>query len=77
MTAIIYGTESCPGCKVAKKFLEDNHVQVEEYKVDKDESKYKEMISKTGGEISVPVIDIKGEIIIGFSPLRLKKAIGL
>jgi glutaredoxin-like YruB-family protein len=77
MKATIYSTTSCPACKVAKKFLEDKHVDVQEFKVDLDESKCNEMIQKTGGTMSVPVIDIGGEIVIGFSPTKLNNLLSI
>ena len=76
MNAVIYSTQTCPSCKVAKRFLHENNVNVTEYKVDEDQERAEEMI-KISGQMSVPVINIGGEIIIGFSPMKLKAAIGV
>lgn len=75
MIAILYGTNDCSKCKIAKKYLTEHHVEVVEIKVDEDQSMADEMIQKSG-QMSVPVIDIDGNIIIGFSPMRLDKLIG-
>ena len=74
MTAILYGTNDCSKCKTAKKYLTEHHVDVVEIKVDEDQSMADEMIQKSG-QMSVPVIDIDGNIVVGFSPMRLDKLI--
>ena len=57
-----------------KTFFKYNNVTYTEHNVASDLEKRKEMIDKTG-QMGVPVIDIGGEIIVGFDEKRLKTAL--
>ena len=74
MTVKIYSTEWCHFCKEAKKFFEANNVKFKEIDVGKDQKAAEEMVEKSG-QMGVPVIDINGEIIVGFDRNRIKKAL--
>ena len=73
---IVYSTPTCPYCVYAKDFLKENNVEFEDIDVSKDQAKAKEMVEKSG-QMGVPVLDIGGEIIVGFDKERIKKALGL
>ena len=73
-TVKIYSTPTCPYCMRAKQFLKDNNVEFEDFDVSKDQTKAQEMIDKSG-QMGVPVIDIDGEIIVGFDKDAIEKAI--
>lgn len=64
---LVYSTQSCPYCHMAKDYFKDNGVEFTDYNVGEDQVKAQEMITKSG-QMGVPVIDINGEIIIGFQP---------
>jgi len=70
----IYSTPTCHYCGLAKDFFKSNSVAFTEYNVATDLAKRKEMIEKTG-QMGVPVIDINGEIVIGFDEDKLKSAL--
>ena len=72
----IYSTPTCPFCMMAKKFLKENNIDFEDIDVSADQTKAEEMVQKTG-QMAVPVIDIDGEIIVGFDKEKIKKALGL
>jgi len=72
----VYATSTCPYCKMAKSFLDDNKILYEHYDVGTDEAKRNEMIDKSG-QMGVPVIDIDGRIIIGFDRTAIKEALGI
>ncbi|MBD3155968.1 MAG: NrdH-redoxin, partial [Candidatus Aenigmarchaeota archaeon] len=57
---IEYGTETCPWCKIAKDFFDENEVKYEYIDVGKDREAAMKMIEKTG-QRGVPVIEIDGE----------------
>lgn len=61
---------------MAKEYLKEKNVSYEEYDVSSDEKAQKEMIAKSG-QMGVPVIDINGEIIVGFNKPEINKALGL
>jgi len=68
----IYTTTHCPFCKLAKEFLTSHGFTFEEINVEENEAGFEEMVQKSG-QYGVPVIDINGEIVIGFDIKRLKE----
>lgn len=74
MTVKIYTTTWCHFCKEAKKFFSENNVKFTEVNVENDQKAAEEMIEKSG-QMGVPVIEINGEIIVGFDRNRIKKAL--
>ncbi|HIG95054.1 MAG: Glutaredoxin-like protein, YruB-family [archaeon GW2011_AR13] len=71
MKIIIYSTPTCPSCKNVKEFLKEKKIKF----ITKDVSIKKnadEMIKKSN-QMSVPVIDINGKIIIGFEKDKLNR----
>jgi len=64
---IIYSTSSCPYCVFAKEFFENKGIAFENKNVGIDRVAGQEMIAKSG-QMGVPVIDIDGEIVVGFQP---------
>lgn len=72
----IYSTPTCMYCHVAKQFFADNKVEYTEYNVAADLEKRKEMVTKSGG-LGVPVIDVEGEVIVGFDQQAITRALGL
>lgn len=72
MNVIVYSTPTCIFCKQAKAFLDEAHVTYEDVDVSADQQKAQEMIEKSS-QMGVPVIDIDGEIIIGFDKKKLQE----
>ena len=64
---IVYSTTTCPYCVYAKKYLKEKGVAYEDKNVGIDRAAGQEMVQKSG-QMGVPVIDIDGEIIVGFQP---------
>lgn len=75
-TVTIYSTPTCHFCHAAKDFFTENHVQFADHNVATDLEKRKEMVEKSG-QMGVPVIDIGGEIVIGFDEPRLRQLLSL
>ncbi|MCP6726488.1 MAG: glutathione S-transferase N-terminal domain-containing protein [Patescibacteria group bacterium] len=73
---ILYTTPTCVYCKAAKEFFEENNVEYEEKDVSKDEADLQEMVKKSGG-MAVPVIDIDGEIVVGFNKDQVADLLGV
>lgn len=61
----VYSTTSCPYCYTLKAFLKEKGIEFEEIDVGTDEKVREEMIRKSG-QMGVPVVEIDGEIIVGF-----------
>ncbi|MBA7512256.1 Glutaredoxin 3 [subsurface metagenome] len=72
----IYSTPTCPFCMMSKKFLKENNIDFEDIDVSTDQAKAEEMVQKSG-QMAVPVLDIDGEIIVGFDKEKIRKALGL
>lgn len=72
----IYSTPTCVYCKMAKEFFKKNDIAYEEHDVAADAVARKEMFDKSH-QMGVPVIDVGGEIIIGFNKGILEKALGV
>jgi len=70
----VYSTPTCPFCKKAKEFLKQNNFTFEDLNVAESEQARSEMIKKSG-QVAVPVLDIDGEIIVGFDREKIKKAL--
>lgn len=62
---IVYSTRTCPYCVMAKRYLSEKGVAYADYDVGADQRRAFEMLNKSG-QMGVPVLDIKGSIIIGF-----------
>ena len=72
----VYSTPTCPYCIRAKQFLKDSNVAFEDIDVSTDTEKAQEMVNKSG-QMGVPVLDIDGEIVIGFDREKITQALGL
>ncbi len=72
----VYTTESCPFCVTLKDFLKNNNVEFESFNVAEDLEARKEMIEKSG-QMGVPVMDIDGQIVIGFDKRKIVELLGI
>ncbi|MBM3252554.1 MAG: glutaredoxin family protein [Candidatus Omnitrophica bacterium] len=73
---IIYSTPTCPWCMRTKQFLKENNINFQDFDVSSNQQAAEEMIKKSG-QMGVPVLDIDGEIIVGFDKERIKTALGI
>ncbi|GIW66200.1 MAG: NrdH-redoxin [Candidatus Parcubacteria bacterium] len=71
---IIYTTSWCPFCEATKEYLNQKGIPYEEKNVELDIQARDEMVEKSG-QLGVPVIDIDGKIIIGYSPEEIDNAL--
>jgi Glutaredoxin-like protein, YruB-family len=65
MTVKVYSTPTCPWCTVAKNYLASKNVEFEDIDVSRNREAAMEMVRKSG-QRGVPVLDINGNIIVGF-----------
>jgi glutaredoxin 3 len=72
----IYSTPTCTYCIILKKYLKEKNIEYEDLDVSQDEEAQKEMIAKTN-QMGVPVVDIDGEIIIGFDKAKIDNILNL
>ena len=76
MSVIVYSTPTCPWCHKVKEYLTEKKIAFTDYNVAADTAKAEEMVNKTG-QMAVPVIDIDGEIVIGFDRAQLDELLHL
>ncbi|HET9098577.1 MAG TPA: glutaredoxin family protein [Candidatus Saccharimonadales bacterium] len=62
---IIYGAEWCGFCHMAKRYLDDKGIKYHYIDIDTDPKAGMEAIEKSG-QRGIPVIDMGGDIILGF-----------
>jgi len=72
----VYSTPTCPWCRKVKQFLESNSIPFQDLNVASDKAARDEMVNKTG-QLAVPVLEINGEINVGYDENWLKQKLGL
>jgi len=72
----VYSSPRCPHCQHAKKFLQENNINFEDFDITSNHEKLEEMKEKSG-QMGVPVIEVNGKIIVGFNQAELRKALNL
>lgn len=71
----LYTTSWCPYCTKARNDLQEMGVNLTEYDIEKDPARHAEMMEKTGGRRGVPVIDVEGIILPGYSAEAIRSAV--
>lgn len=66
----VFSTQACPYCVTLKEFLKEHNIEFEEFDVSEDEKAREEMIEKSG-QMGVPVIEIDGQIVVGFNKEKI------
>ena len=72
----VYSTPTCVYCKTLKSYLKSKAKDFEDIDVSKDEKQLQKMI-KDSGQMGVPVVDIDGEVIIGFDKAKIDKLLNI
>lgn len=66
----VFSTPSCPYCVTLKEFLKKHDIEFEDIDVSQDKVALNEMVKKSG-QMGVPVVDIDGQIVIGFDKEKI------
>jgi glutaredoxin 3 len=61
---------------MVKSFLADNKITFKEVNIAEDKEGRDEMVRKSGRMV-VPIIDIDGDMVIGFDQTKLKEKLGI
>ncbi len=72
----VYSTQTCPYCVTLKAWLKEKGFEFEDVDVGQDEGARDEMIEKSG-QMGVPVVDIDGQIVVGFDKEKISKLLKL
>jgi glutaredoxin len=80
VVVVIYGAEWCGACHEAARYLRSKGIPYVDKDVEKDPDAAREMqqkLAKSGlHEGSIPVIDVRGKIMVGFNPAEIDAALG-
>lgn len=74
MTIILYLSPLCTWCKKAKEWLKKKRLPFEERDI-LEEDEWRDEVLQKSSQLRVPLIDIDGQIIIGFDEPELEKAV--
>ena len=72
----VFSTPFCIYCVSLKQFLKEHNIEFEEVDVSKDKAAQEEMIKKSG-QMGVPVVEIDGEIIVGFNKNKISELLSI
>lgn len=76
MVVRVFSTPTCVFCVTLKSFLKEHNIQFEDIDVAENQAAQKEMIEKSG-QMGVPVIEIDGQMVVGFDQGKIKKLLKL
>ncbi|MCQ9208761.1 MAG: thioredoxin family protein [Omnitrophica bacterium] len=74
--ARVFSTPNCSHCIRLKQFLKENNVEFEDIDISNNQEAAQEMIKKSG-QMSVPVLEVDGEIVVSFDRNKIKTLLGL
>jgi glutaredoxin-like protein NrdH len=81
MAVKVYALSTCPYCKMTKKYLLENGVDFDVVDVDLLEGDERAAsvatVKELSGGTSFPVVDVDGQIVVGFNKSQLSKLLGL
>jgi glutaredoxin-like YruB-family protein len=75
-TVTVYSTPTCSWCYAVKDHLKSHQVSFAEVDVSVDAAKAREMVAKSG-QYGVPVLDIDGQIVVGFDREKINALLGI
>lgn len=72
---ILYATSWCGYCRKARALLKDLDIEFVEKDIERDRVAAREMAQKAGGRSGVPVLDIGGHIVRGYSDRQIRRLV--
>jgi len=81
MQVKVFALSTCPYCRMAREYMDENHVAFEVLEVDKLEGDARsaavEEVKRLSGGTSFPVIVVDDEVVVGFNKVRIKELLKL
>lgn len=71
----VYSTPTCPYCHQVKDYLKAKGVAFSDLNVASDLEARNAMVQKSG-QLGVPVVDVDGQVVIGFNRAKLEELLG-
>jgi len=72
----LFVTPACPYCFTLKEFLKEHKIKFEEIDVSKNKKAREKMIKKAG-KMEVPVVEINGQIVVGFNKEKIVQLLNI
>ena len=72
----VYSTPTCPYCVTLKEYLKEHDIEFEDIDVSADQKLIDEMVKKSG-QMGVPVVEINGEVVVGFNRDLINQLLGI
>ena len=66
---VVYTSSKCIYCHKVKDYLKEKKLSFDERNI--DNPAYRDELINISGQMGVPVVNIKGDIIVGFSKKRM------
>ena len=73
---VVFSTPTCSYCNMAKQYFRRNKIRFKEVDVSTDPVAARDLMRRTG-QMGVPVIDIGGQLIVGFDKPRINDMLGI
>jgi glutaredoxin-like protein NrdH len=81
MQVKVYALSTCPYCRMARQYMDENEVAYDVVEVDKLEGQERtdaiDEVKRLSGGTSFPVIVVGDEVIVGFNKVRIKELLSL
>lgn len=81
MQVKVYALSTCPYCRLARQYMDENAVAYDVVEVDKLEGQERtdviDEVKNLSGGASFPVVVVDGEVIVGFNKVRIKELLSL
>ena len=72
----IYSTPTCVYCKTLKEYFHSKSIEFTEVDVSENEKELEKMVA-ISGQMGVPVVEIDGEVVIGFERKKIDELLKL
>ena len=72
----IYSTPTCVYCKTLKEYLAGKNISFKEIDVSQNEKELEKMVA-ISGQMGVPVVEIDGNVVIGFDREKIDELLKL
>ncbi len=72
----IYSTPTCVYCKTLMAYLNSKNIPFEEIDVSQNEQELEKMVA-ISGQMGVPVVEINGDVVVGFDKEKIDELLKL
>jgi glutaredoxin-like protein NrdH len=81
MQVKVFALSTCPYCRMARQYMDENSVVYDVTEVDKLEGQEREdavaEVKRLSGGTSFPVVVVGDEVVVGFNKVRIKELLSL